>query len=303
MDTTKIKQKIDEMVNEILESLKEKLGTYIESITLGGSYATGKISLERPNVNILVFVKPNPPAKLYLEVGRILYRVGKKYAKFFRFRVDPFPFRFAQPIGKKKIEVSVNLNLLEMTGKDLVVWITPEQKVRRPFGISEPVVQSFKATRKVVFGKDVLGSMELPISHKDILLNVIMEFPSAYRLQLTRAPMTYDIDRDYDLLATEALEVGKSCLASAVGVLLDEESIRQGKQSEILKDKKKMLEFFKQKGSQDLANWAEIILKARDNFLEVKKDKKKVFELYNAAFNVLNLVLGMATTQLFGKKH
>lgn len=303
MDKTQVKKKIDEMVKDIVEGLKRKLGIHIESITLCGSYATGKISFERPNVNILVFVKPDPTAEFYLRIGRILYCIGKKYAKFFRFRVDPFPFRFAKPVGDKELEVSVNLNLYEMTDKDLEMWITPEKKIKTPFGAPGPVIQNLKATRKVVFGTDVLGKIELLLAHEDILLNVLKEFPGVYRLQLTRAPMTYDIDKDYELLATEALEIGKSCLASAVGVLLDEESIRQGKQLEILVDKKKMLEFFKKSGSQDLAKWAEIILTARDNFLKIKKDKKKVFELYNAAYNVLNLVLGVTTTQLLGKKH
>lgn len=301
MNEAQLKQKIDEMVNEIVDNVKSKLGIYIESITLSGSYAIGRMSLERPNVNILVFVKPNPRADLYLETGRILYSIGEKYLEFFRFRVDPFPFRFARPIGEKDVEVSVNLNLYEMADKDLVMWITPDKKIRAPFGAPEPVIQSFKAMRKVVFGTDVLGGMEFHVAHEDILLNVLREFPT-YRLQLTRAPMTYDIDEDYELLATEALQIGKSCLGSAAGVLLDEESIKQGKHLELLVNKKKLLEFLKRSGSPDLAKWAEAIISARDNFLEVKKDKRKVLELYNAAYNVLNMIFGIAIGKLFGKK-
>jgi hypothetical protein len=300
MKKTQLKQKIDEMVKEIVDDIKPKLGLYIESITLAGSYVTGKLSLERPNVNILVFVKPNPSADLYLETGRILYRIGKKYSQYFRVRIDPFPFRFAQPIGRKPIEVLVNLNFYEMADKDLVTWITPDKKVRRPFGAPEPVIQSFKYTRKVVFGTDVLGGMEFNVTHEDILLNVMMEFPGVYRLQLTRAPLTYNVDKDYEWLASEALEIGKSCLASAIGVLLDEESIRQGKHLKLLADKKKMLVFLKQHGSPNLAKWAETILTSRDNFLKVKKDKKKVFDLYRAAYNVLNMIFGIAIRKLFG---
>lgn len=296
-----LKQKIDEMVNEVIENLKAKLGTYLENITLSGSYATGKMSLERPNINILLFAKTNPPANLYLETGIILYNIGKKYLKFFRFRVDPFPFRFARSIGEKEVEVSVNLNIFEMTDKDLTIWITPTKKIRTPFGAPEPVMQSFKSMRKVVFGKDVLDNMEFHVTYEGILLNVIREFPT-YRLQLTRAPLTYDIDKEYEFLATEAIQIGKTCLGSAVGVLLDEKSIEQGKHLELLGDKKKLLEFIKKSGSPDLVKWAEIIISARDNFLEMKKDKRKAFELYNAAYNILNMFFGIALSKVFGDK-
>jgi len=298
MKKTQLKQKIDEIVNEIVDNVKSKLGTYIESITLSGSYAIGRMSLERPNINILAFVKPNPPADLYLETGRILYRIGKKYSQYFKVRVDPFPFRFARPMGEKDVEVSVNLNLYEMTDKDLVMWMTPDKKIRTPFGAPEPVIQSFKAMRKVVSGSDVLGGMEFHVTHEDILLNVMREFPT-YRLQLTRAPMTYDIDEDYELLATEALQIGKSCLGSAAGVLLDEESIEQGKHLELLANKEKLLEFLERSGSPDLAKWAETILISRDNFLKVKKDKKKIFDLYRAAYNILNMIFGISMNKLF----
>lgn len=304
MEEALLKKRIDRMVDELVEALRLELGSYLESITLAGSYATGKMSLDRPNINILGFLKPNPPAEAYLKAGKALYSVGKKYKKFFRFRVDPFPFRFAQPIGKGEPEVSVNLNLYDMADKDLEMWITLDKKVRAPFGAPEPVIQAFKSTRKVVFGKDVLGEMKFHTTREDILLNVLKEFPTFYKLQLTRAPMTYDIEKNYDLLATEALEIGKSCLASAVSVLLDEQSVEQGKHLELLADKEKMLQFFEKSGRPDFSRWAKIILGARENFLEVKNSKDKVFELYKAAYDLLNTTLGIAAREVFsGKEH
>lgn len=301
MEEIQLKEKINDMVNEIIEDVKSKSGSHIESITLTGSYAIGKMALERPNVNILVFLKRHPPARIYLETGRILFSVGKKYQKFFRFRIDMFPFRFAYPVGDKELEVSVNLNLYDMAEKDLEMWMTPTKKVWVPFGAPQAVMQSFRSMRKVVFGSDVLGRMEFHVTYEDILLGVLKEFP-LYKLQLTRAPMTYDIDKDYELLATEAVQVGKTCLGTTAAVLLDEESIRQGKHLELLADKRKLLRFMKQAGSPDLGRWTEIVIRARDNFLSVKKDKDKVFEVYDAAYNILNVTFQMATSKLFGTK-
>ena len=300
MEKSQLKEKIDQMVNEIVESLKTKLGDNLEGITLAGSYAVGKMPLERPNVNILGFLKPRSPAEVYLEAGKILYKVGKKYQDFFQFRVDPFPFRFAQPIGKKEPEVSVNLNLYDMADKNLEMWITPNKKIRAPFGAPEPVIQSFKFTRKVVYGKDILGKMKFHVTRQDILLNVIKEFPAFYKLQLTRAPMTYDIEENLDWLAIEALEIGKSCLASAVSVLLDDQTVKQGKHLELLADKEKMLKFFEKSNQPNFVKWAKIILEAREDFSEVKSNKRKVYELYEASYDLLNTVLGMSASEIFG---
>ncbi len=119
-----------------------------------------------------------------------------------------------------------------MADKDLELWITPDKKIRVPFGAPEPVIQSFKFTRKVVFGKDILGEMRFHVTREDILLNVIKEFPSFYRLQLTRAPMTYDIEDNCDLLdknkikerLDELKNIGKEAIPISV---LDDESIKR----------------------------------------------------------------------------
>jgi hypothetical protein len=299
MEKALLKKKVDQMVKELIEVLKLELGANLEGLNLVGSYATGQVSLERPNVNIIGFLKQHPPAEVYLRAGRLLYEVGSRYQQFFRFRVDLFPFRFAQPIGGKDPEVSVNLNLYDLADKNLEIWITPDKKVRAPFGAPEPVIQSFKFTRKVVFGKDILGGMEFSITREDTLLNILKEFPTFYKPQLIKAPLTYDIDQNYDLLATEALEIGKSCLASAVPLLLDGESVKQGKHLELLMDKGKMLAFFEKSDSAHFSEWAKIILGARENFSEVKRDKTKVLKLYQTSFNLLNTVLGMARDEIF----
>lgn len=83
MEQEVIKEKIDELVSELTEALKKELQHSIESITLTGSYTIGKISLERPNVNMLIFVKPNVSADDYLKIGEIFYEVSKK-ARFAR---------------------------------------------------------------------------------------------------------------------------------------------------------------------------------------------------------------------------
>lgn len=288
---------LEEIVKAIVEGLKTEIGNHVESITLVGSYAIGKISYQRPNINILLFLKPNHPAKTHLAIGRIIRRVGKKFSEKFLFRIDPFPFRFVFPIGEGEPEVTVNLNPFYMEEQNLVTFVGPNKTIKTPFGVAEVIMQGMKDTRKVLYGNDVLGGMDFSISHDAVIYSVPREV-FLYDLILTRAPMTYDIDKDYDLLATEALEVGKTTLVLLTEVLLDNASLKKGRHLELNADKHKLLEFLKKSKIKGLAEWAETVISARDNFLEVKKDKAKVLALYEAAFNVMRTVKRLAIEEI-----
>ena len=301
MTKSQLDKLLKEIVKEIVGGLRVEIGNYIESITLVGSYAMGKISYQRPNINILVFLKPNHSAKIHLTIGRIIRRVGRKFSKNIRFRIDPFPFRFVFPMGKKEPEITVNLNPFYMEEQNLVAFVGPNKIIKTPFGVAEIIMQGMKNTRKVLYGSDVLGGMDFSISHDAVIYSIPREV-FLHDLMLTRAPMTYDIDKDYDLLATEALEVGKTILVLLAEVLLDDESLRKGRHLELNADKHKLLEFFKESQVKGLAQWAEIVILARDNFLEVKKDKEKVLALYDAAFNIMRTVKRLAIEEIMRKE-
>lgn len=301
MTKSQLDKFLKEIVKKIVEGLKVEIGNYVESITLVGSYAIGKISYQRPNINILVFLKPNHPAETHLAIGRILRRVAKKFSRDFRFRIDPFPFRFVFPMGKREPEITINLNPFYMEEQNLITFVGPNKSIKTPFGVAEIIMQGMKNTRKVLYGNDVLGDMDFAASHEDVIYSIPREV-FLYDLILTRAPMTYDIDKDYDLLATEALEVGKTTLVLLAEVLLDDESLKKGRHLELNADKHKLLEFLRKSGVKGLAGWAETIISARDNFLEVKKNKEKVFALYDAAFNILRTVKRLAIEEIIKRK-
>ena len=56
MEKENFKLKIDEFLEDLTNTLKEEISYCLDSIVLVGSYTIGKISLERPNVNILIFL-------------------------------------------------------------------------------------------------------------------------------------------------------------------------------------------------------------------------------------------------------
>jgi hypothetical protein len=85
MTEAKLKQKIDDFVDKLCAKLTKELGELIESITLTGSYVIGKISYERPNVNMLIFVKPQHSGNFYLKLGEIIYDLAGRYLDYFSY--------------------------------------------------------------------------------------------------------------------------------------------------------------------------------------------------------------------------
>lgn len=268
-----MEEKIDQLIKELIEHLKEELLHCLESITLIGSYTIGKISLDRPNVNILIFVKENISAEDYLKIGEIFYRTSEKYKDYFGIKIDSLPFRYGIPIGKRDEQLILTPNILSIA----------EKNTKPPFGIPTNVLKGMNATKKVVFGSDPLAETDLNYTRKDFIQWAFHDVWVLFRNLLTRAPLSYDVEENLNLLAHESLELGKAALYFGVEVFMSEEDIRAGKNIELIKDKGKMIDFFKNI-DKELGESAKIILEAREHFREYKTNKDKTFKLYNTAY-------------------
>lgn len=274
-----IKEKINQLVGDITDTLKKELSDYLESITLIGSYAIGKISLERPNINILLFTKPNINAETYLRIGEIFYKVSKKYEDYFGVKIDSLPFKYGLPTSKKELQVVLSPNFLSMIEKD-----------QKPlFGVPHNVLEGMKATRKVIFGSDPLANVEPVYTKRDLYQWAIFDVGVIFRNLLLRTPISYDVEEHLDLLAHDSLELGKSALYWGVEIFMDEEDIKKGNHIKLINDKNEMVNFFS-KEDKELGDATRIILEARENFKEYKKSKDKASKLYNASFIVVNKI-------------
>ena len=160
MQKEEIRLKIDELIKDLISSLEEQLSRSLESIILVGSYTIGKISLERPNVNILIFVNEKMGAKEYLEIGDIFYRTGEKYKEYFSLKIDSLPFRFGIPNIKKEPQLVLTPNIL----------LVAEKNINPPFGIPKNVLEGMAGTSKVVFGYNFLSDIDLPIPSKNFCI-------------------------------------------------------------------------------------------------------------------------------------
>jgi len=273
MQKEQIKNKIDRLINELVNNLKQELSYCIESIILRGSYTIGKMSLDRPNVNILIFVKPSVSGTDYLKTGEIFYRTASNYEEYFAVKIDSLPFRLGLPTSEKGLQLVLTPNVLNMA----------EKSQNPPFGIPCNVLEGMSATKKVVFGSDPLSEIDLTYTRKDLIQWAFFDVGVLFRNLLMRAPLSYDVEKHLGLLAHESLELGKIALYWGTEVFMEEEDWKKGKHLELIDDKDKIIDFY-QKINRELGESARIILEARRHFQNYKTDREKTFELYNAAY-------------------
>lgn len=279
MEKETFKLKIDELLEDLTNTLKEEVCHCLDSIILVGSYTIGKISLERPNVNILIFVNDKIKPEDYLRIGNIFYKTGDKYKDYFSIKIDSLPFRFGIPNIKKEPQLVLTPNLL----------LISEKNINPPFGIPKNVLEGMASTSKVIFGSDHLSKIDLTYSKQEFLQWAFYDIGVLFRNLLTRAPLSYQVESNIDLLAHESVELGKIALYWGTELFLEEKDIKDGKHIEMIKNSDSMVDFYN-KIDKDIGRAAEIILEARKHFREYKKDKKKTFLLYNAAFIAIHKV-------------
>jgi len=273
MKKENFKLKIDDFLEDLTNILKKEINYCLESIILTGSYTIGKMSLERPNVNILIFLNDKVKSESYLKIGDIFDKTGNKYKDYFSIKIDSLPLKFGIPNIRKEPELIITVNL----------FLISEKNINPPFGIPKNVLEGMKNTSKVIFGHNYLSDINLTYSKKEFLQSASHSVGVLFRSFLMRDPLIYPLKKNIDLLAHESVELGKLSLYWGTEVFLEEEEIKAGKHIEMIKNSDSMIDFYN-KIDKDLGKAAETILEARKHFREYKKDKKKTFLLYNAAF-------------------
>jgi len=278
------KKNIDKLVNFINQGVKDNLGDRLESIYLVGSYTKGKISLSRPDINWLLVHKEPVQDESRWELGQVLTDAIDVFINDFVVRPEPRPFKFSYPIRRGMDEVFVNMSIVSSaTSSD-------EFKTKNNF-IPEYVLEGYKQTRKLVFGKDILENIDFKVSreiiHRDAVEKII-----SHKVQLDRIPLAYHLDRDIDLIFNESLSHGKNLLYFGVELLMSEEELKEKKFLEIFDNKDNFLEFYKKRLPKTI-NSVQKILEAKEHYSEWKSNKERAREIYLIASNFSNILFGL----------
>jgi len=278
MKETELKAQIDAMIADLVQLAKAEIGGQLESLTLTGSYATGRMTSAMPDINLFVFLN-KPDATTYLKLGEIVTRLAKKYSKSFALRPEFRPFKFAHPLVEGEPQVVLNLNPANAA----------EKGGDFPFGASKHVLNGMAQMRKVIYGRDVFGETNLEFD-RPYLIQAAFRDLGMFRSQLLRAPMAYNLERDNVLFFSESLICGKITMYLGVELAETEEELKSGKHLELIAQKRKMHDFYNERYGAAAAKAAQVILDARDNFAEWKGSKEKAYEVYKAAYELMAVV-------------
>jgi predicted nucleotidyltransferase len=267
------KEGIDKLVSFLNLRIKRKLGNRLESVYVVGSYTQGKISLSRPDINWLLVHKDSIQDDSRWKLGEILTEAIDKFIDDFVIRPEFRPFKFSYP-AKRGQELFVNVSIVTNAS-------SPDDFKKRNSFIPEYVFEGFKATRSLIFGKDILKGINFQVSKRSIHADAINKIAS-HKIQLDRIPLTYHLKRDIDLVFNESLSHGKNLLFFGVELLMSDKELKQRKFLDICGNHDKLLKFYKTRFPEVL-DYVQEILEAKKNFENWKSKPDKVKSLYFAS--------------------
>jgi predicted nucleotidyltransferase len=291
MNEIQLKQKVDELVEFLVDNLKRKLGGRLETITLVGSYVVGKLSIDRPDINMVLIFKNYATPKDLIDLGKVLHDTVGKFREFFSVRLEYRPYRFVYPAQRRGHEVFVNPLILNLAEKDFEF----------PFNLPHWVLGGMREVQKVVHGTDVLRDLDLDLTTERVIGGGFRELPFI-KIHLDRAPLGYDISKDTDLFFNESLAQGKLTAYDGVEIAMSESELKQKAYVEIIMDKEKLKSFYQERYDSDAAEYMKTLIEARENYSKWKNNEERAVEVFIAACGIWQKIWQKLLSKARGEK-
>ena len=275
-------QDVEEWINHQLIS---KLGDTLQSIYLVGSYPSGKVSLNRPDINWLLVWKGFVSGSDLWTLGEVLTSTIEKFREKVVIRPEFRPFKFSYPIERGKDECFVNITVVSGAAT------TEDFKKKNSF-VPEYVFSGFKDSRKLIWGEDLLENMKFEVTEEEIKRGAMQKIMS-HKVQLDRVLLVYHNGRDLDLIFNESLSHGKNLLYFAMEMTMTDEELKSNKHITLFHDKEGLLKLIKERFPVVLGE-AETILDGKENYQLWKTQRNQVKKLHLASFNLANKMIANA---------
>jgi hypothetical protein len=274
-----IRETVDLAINSLVERLKNELGIDIESIFIAGSYVTGNISTQCPNVNLYVISKSNKSNELFLPLGKIFYEIKKDFEDKINVVADLKPYRFAyyKPV-KNRVTLTIRLNLFDMKDKD------------KKFMVPDYVLRGWLNSEKVLYGQDVLKDLPIKVEVSPEIINQKRFVLLTIMQQLKHIPFTYDWSKEPELLFHESYEFSKYLLSEGLLLKMEKSEIEAGLDVQIYDEKEKFVNFYLEKYGPEASDLAKRVMEAREHYLEWKDDVEKAKQMYSIAWRIYGIV-------------
>lgn len=273
------KQLVGKVARVFESKVKAGLSKRLHSFYIVGSFAFGKISEQRPDINfLLIFDKFTSPQD-YLLVGKICREIEKEFSKDATVKIEFRPFRYIKPRYKNEFDVSINPILIStgeiqaMGGVIFNKWFT----------------EGLKSANKLLLGKDHLKDMVVSeITREDLIKGGMFDL-MFFTIPLSRAPAQYE-DKESNLLLNESLINAKNIAFFGIEAAMSEEELAGKKYIDFMKNKEKISAFYKERYSEEAMKMVKRIFQIRDGYLKFKDDPKVAKEVFTIALNLGNLV-------------
>lgn len=262
-----------------LTSVKKKLHYRLASCYIVGSYAVGKISLDRPDINFLLIFKEKIIPADYLTVGRICQDTEEKFAEVATVKIEFRPFRYIQPHFHGRYEVSINPRL------------TSNEEIQRLGGAIGPkwIAEGMKAMSKRVFGEPILEQLHPgPILRSDIVRAVTFDL-AFFTIPLSYAPAQYSTE-ECGLLLNESLVNAKNIASLGIIAAMTSAELTARAYIHMQIDKNKMVPFYATRYGSKYGAMVEKILDVREHYLEYRNNPEVAEDMFSIALELGNAV-------------
>ncbi len=259
--------------------LIDLLSKRLYSLYTIGSFVTGNISLDRPDLNFLLIFKQYTQPSDFLTLGQICQELEAEFAQSASIRVEFRPFRFILPHYQNNFEISLNpiiTSIEEIKNMGNVIfnpWFT----------------QGLKANNKLLFGEDFLKILNPPAVTRELLKRYAPFDLAFFTIPLSRAPAQYTPSQSHLFLA-EALINAKNLMYLGVEAALNNKQLASSAYLDYIHHKDRLENFYKHYYGPQAAKLVKKVLTVRENYLKYKHDYNTAKEIFATALELSHLV-------------
>ncbi|MFC1780190.1 hypothetical protein ACFLY9_00635 [Patescibacteria group bacterium] len=275
----KVYELVDSVCTYSVDSFKERLGDKLMSLYVIGSMTERKISIQRPDINLLIILKGNVSSDNFLAIGDVCREIEYEFRNVAMIKIEFRPFRYILPRFKNDLEISVN------------PIIIGTEDIKRSGGIiaNKWFTKGLKKSNILIHGKEMLKGLKVDkITRDDIKEGIIFDL-SFFTVPLTRAPSQYR-KTESNLLLNESFVSAKMISYLGLIVAMSEEELGEEYYIKLIQNKSRIPKFYKERYGKDTSRMVRRIYKIREKYLDFKNSEEIAREIFSIALSLGNII-------------
>ncbi|MEA3357137.1 MAG: hypothetical protein U9Q67_01770 [Patescibacteria group bacterium] len=273
------KKLINTIVLSFEKLVRDNLLSRLQSFYIVGSYAIGKFSIERPDINFLFIFKSDVSPKDYLTIGKICREIQEEFKSEATIKIEFRPFRCIKPMYNGKFEISINP----------IIVSTGEIEALGGVIVNKWMTQGLKSMNKLIFGNDYLQKLDPGVITRADLNKAAIFDLQFFTIPLSRAPAQYSKEES-NLFLNESFINAKMIASLGIEAAMTKEELKNKSYIKYIMDKEKMVKFYNERYSHELASMVNKVIEIRSHYLSYKDRPEAAEEIFTIALNLAEAV-------------